>query len=340
MAAKDLGPLDWRTPIVDGAGHPSPEFQRRWNQQRTNNGLIGFVATGSGAPSSVPQDGQEYVDIGATPWVLYVGDNGAWSTVGPLAFTDLADAPHAYTSAGDKLVKVTTAADGLEFASISAVLDLIDDTRGAVLYRGATAWAALAPGTAGEVLSTNGAGADPAWIPQSGGGGGWTLINTFAVAAQTEVDCLSVFSNTYDEYEIAVNGFVPNASGGDMAMQFGNASGPTWETSANYFWGQVLAKNNGGTPVTPGANSASTVSIFADWTANSPPTRQADARISVTYPTTTRGKNVSGTVAYSNSLAAVAGSVMGLLLTATAYDSFRLLFGNTITSGEVKVYGR
>lgn len=57
-------------------------------------------------------------------------------------------------------------------AKIQELLDLISSTRGSVLYRGNTAWAALAPGTAGQVLSTNGAGADPSWIAAGGGGSG------------------------------------------------------------------------------------------------------------------------------------------------------------------------
>lgn len=35
--------------------------------------------------------------------------------------------------------------------------------RGDILYRGATEWLLLAPGTAGQVLRTNGPGADPSW---------------------------------------------------------------------------------------------------------------------------------------------------------------------------------
>jgi len=53
----------------------------------------------------------------------------------------------------------------------SALLDGIGSTRGSLLYRGASAWAALAPGTSGQVLQTNGAGADPSWAAGGGGGG-------------------------------------------------------------------------------------------------------------------------------------------------------------------------
>lgn len=55
-------------------------------------------------------------------------------------------------------------------ANASDILDLIDNTQGAVLFRGAAGWEALAPGTAGDLLSSGGAGADVEW--SSGGGGG------------------------------------------------------------------------------------------------------------------------------------------------------------------------
>jgi len=56
-------------------------------------------------------------------------------------------------------------------ANASAILDQIASTQGSVLYRGAASWVGLPPGVAGQVLSTNGAGVDPAWVDQTGGGG-------------------------------------------------------------------------------------------------------------------------------------------------------------------------
>lgn len=200
MAAKDLGPLDWRTPIVDTSGRPSPEFQRRWNTQRGNNGLIGAVTTGSGAPTGTPSAGAEYVDTSTTPFTVYIGAGGTWHKAGAVVFTDLIDAPHAYAGNGLALVRVKSTVNGVEFVSqstqldtlgapasgqllqrgastwglvtLSSVLDGISSTRGSVLYRGAAGWVALAPGTAGFVLKTGGPGADPSWIAQSGGSGG------------------------------------------------------------------------------------------------------------------------------------------------------------------------
>jgi hypothetical protein len=47
--------------------------------------------------------------------------------------------------------------------TIQSNLDSISSTWGAILYRATGAWAALAPGTSGSVLTSNGASADPSW---------------------------------------------------------------------------------------------------------------------------------------------------------------------------------
>lgn len=56
------------------------------------------------------------------------------------------------------------------------ILDQISSTQGSILFRGAADWEALAPGTSGYVLQTNGAGSDPTWASAGGGGGGSSLI--------------------------------------------------------------------------------------------------------------------------------------------------------------------
>lgn len=51
----------------------------------------------------------------------------------------------------------------------STALDTICSTQGAVLYRSASAWVCLATGTAGQVLTTGGAAANPSWMTVSSG---------------------------------------------------------------------------------------------------------------------------------------------------------------------------
>lgn len=55
--------------------------------------------------------------------------------------------------------------DITSLVQLSTILDaLFGNTRGSVIYRGNAAWAALAPGTAGQFLRSAGAGADPTWL--------------------------------------------------------------------------------------------------------------------------------------------------------------------------------
>lgn len=133
MTAQDTGPLDWRIAIVDKAGRPTPEFQRRWAIQRTNNGLIGSVTLGSGVPSNTPPpaDGAVYIDTSTDPFTEYVGFDGTWHQVG-------------------------------------FDLDKIGNVQGDVLYRGATEWEALLPGVDGQVLTTQGSAANPIWQGDAG----------------------------------------------------------------------------------------------------------------------------------------------------------------------------
>lgn len=58
-------------------------------------------------------------------------------------------------------------------ADVQVLLDQLSSTRGSVLFRGLNDWQALAPGTAGQFLKTNGAGADPQWDAGGGSGAPW-----------------------------------------------------------------------------------------------------------------------------------------------------------------------
>ena len=62
--------------------------------------------------------------------------------------------------------------------SMSTLLDeTIGSTQGQILYRNATVWTPLAPGTAGQVLTTGGAGANPSW---GAAGSSATPLNNFS----------------------------------------------------------------------------------------------------------------------------------------------------------------
>lgn len=56
----------------------------------------------------------------------------------------------------------------------SALLNQIGTTRGSIVYRGASAWLPLTPGTSGYYLKSNGTGADPSWAASTATPGGST----------------------------------------------------------------------------------------------------------------------------------------------------------------------
>lgn len=75
------------------------------------------------------------------------------------------DATNLHFSASSRIAGRKTGVAGAgEECTISEVLDFIGSTaQGDLLYRDASAWARLAAGTAGYVLKTGGAGANPSW---------------------------------------------------------------------------------------------------------------------------------------------------------------------------------
>lgn len=118
---QDTGPLDWRIGIVDKAGRPTPEFQRRWASQRNNNALINTITFGSGAPSGTPADGAEYIDTSTDPFTIYFGDNSSWNKSSVTEFTELSDVPHSYVA--DSILRANSGATGLELVTPLALTD-------------------------------------------------------------------------------------------------------------------------------------------------------------------------------------------------------------------------
>lgn len=93
---------------------------------------------------------------------------------------------------GDLLV-----GNGIDFtlSSVASTLDKISATQGSILYRGASTWQALGPGTSGQFLTTNGAGANPAWA------------NVGSIPSLTQTEFISgiIAVPTNIDYKIVVN---------------------------------------------------------------------------------------------------------------------------------------
>jgi hypothetical protein len=112
------------------------------------------------APTS-PTDG----DLWTTTSGLYGRING--STVGPLG------AGVSSVGSGNVVGNSTGSTAAPADTTLTSLIDrAFGSTQGQILYRGSSAWAALGTGTAGQVLQTGGASANPSWVTPSGSGGG------------------------------------------------------------------------------------------------------------------------------------------------------------------------
>lgn len=55
--------------------------------------------------------------------------------------------------------------------TMTQLVDRLGSTQGSILYRNGSAWVPLTPGTSGQLLSTQGAAANPIWVTATGGAG-------------------------------------------------------------------------------------------------------------------------------------------------------------------------
>lgn len=105
-------------------------------------------------------------------WVAYVGTDGVQHTTQP-AFSNLSGSATAAQmlalATGD--VYQGNGSNQAAAVTMSAAIDAaIGSTEGDILYRGASAWNVLAPGTSGQFLKTLGPAAIPAWASVSATG--------------------------------------------------------------------------------------------------------------------------------------------------------------------------
>jgi len=136
-----------------------------------------------------------------------------------------------------------------------AQLDAITSVQGSILYRGATEWEALSPGTAGQFLKTNGASSDPEWANASGSG---VLFNpplaadypitvnnagsTISAADDSDRGLLMTLVSTSGtiSYGMVLKAYTVPGSGTDTFIWAAKYT-PTVSTSGNTCAGLVLA---------------------------------------------------------------------------------------------------
>jgi hypothetical protein len=233
--------------------------------------------------------------------------------------------------------------------SASTYLDTLGSTRGSLLYRGTGGWTILPPGTAGRLLASNGAGADPSWATVPGTGtvtsvdaSGGTTGFTFSGGPITGAGTLTL-AGTLGTANGGLNitsyaqGDILYASSSSVVSKLAKDTNATrylanTGTTNNPAWGQVnlangvtgnlgVANLNSGTGATAntfwqGDATWSAVNLANDVTGNLP-VANLNSGTSASSSTYWRGDSTWASVSYQ-----MASSSCSVAQATTAYCSF------------------
>lgn len=142
--------------------------------------------------------------------------------------------------------------------TIAQTLEGLGSTRGQIAYRGASAWSVLAPGTAGQVLQTGGAGADPSWGSVGGALVKVDDIDVTSAVAQVDTAVGSMAAST--TYLIVIRYIMPSSDNQQLRLRV--KTGGTWDTGASdYDRASMLANSLG---VFGGGSGADSYVLLAD----------------------------------------------------------------------------
>jgi len=144
--------------------------------------------------------------------------------------------------------------------SATNVLDFIGTTQGQILYRNASAWVALAPGTSGQVLATGGAAANPAWQTVSGTGTVTSVatnngITGGAITTTGTIGLATIATGNALAYTGGVSGVPVATTPSTLLDVIGSATGDILYRAAGGTGWTVLAPGTNGQVLTQGAST-------------------------------------------------------------------------------------
>jgi hypothetical protein len=180
---------------------------------------------------------------------------GGWVVLNASVVASVASTAVTFTADDRILGRVSGAGGAGEELTVTQVLDLVDSTRGTVLYRGASVWEGLDPGTAGRFLRDPGTGANPTYQSI-----GRDLIASGVATSVATVDL--TLGSTYKVFDLEFDGYYPVTDGQGILLRVSDDNGATYENT-NYAWQYVYNASSGtGTPL--GSNST-TAGLTSGW---------------------------------------------------------------------------
>lgn len=186
-------------------------------------------------------------DLAAGKWSLVLNVQGIINTLPTIPSNDV-------------LANITGSPATPTGVSVSALLDaVLGNARGDIIYRGASGWTVLTAGATGQLLETQGAGADPVWASSSSSGtvtqvntgtgltgGPVTLTGTISLATAADSTLLANISGSTaapgSTTLSAILDYILGNTQGDIIYR----NGTVWTVLAPGSSGQFLQTQGGG----------------------------------------------------------------------------------------------
>ena len=211
-------------------------------------------------------------------------------------------------------------------STLSSLLDAdISNVQGSIIYRGASGWVSLPPGTVGQVLGTQGAGSDPSWGSVLGSGT-VTQIDTTAPLSGgpiTGSGSISLLPNGITNSLLAT--MAANSIKGNNTGSIAQAVDLT-QTQLTAMVNNFTSALKGSVPASGGGASNF---LRADGTWNAPPMTTSLVWGSITgTPTTIAGYGITDGVTITGSQTLTNKTMSGIL-----NNFFSMTLSDTLTMG-------
>jgi len=310
---------------------------------------LSLLANTSGASAApVPTTVSALLDaaLSATQGaVLYRGASGwaglAPGTSGQVLTTSGASANPAWANAAagapianlNLLANISGASAAASGNTLSNILDaVIGSSRGTLLYRGASGWVGLAPGTAGQYLQTAGTAGDPQWATVTTGGGSSGLSGMVAGQIPIAADATTVTSSANLSGDVSSNAALVTTIGANAVTtaKIANSAvtfGKVQNLAASRLLGNPTGSAAAPSEISLGAGLSFSGSTIVATVSSTGLTGMTAGQIPIaaTATTVTSSGNLSGDVSTSGSLAATVTRIQGQPVSATAPTGTQVL---------------
>lgn len=199
-----------------------------------------------------------------------------------------------------------------------------------------------ATGTAGQVMTSNGAGAAPTM--QTASGGAWTLIASASASASSSIDFTTGIDATFDTYVILAAGIVTSLAA-TIELRTSNNGGSTFDSgAADYQWRVHGARAGQGSLDFDSDNNADSVNTAALGAGNTSGLVASPSNFEMRLhsPSTSSARTViTGSVSgFEGSNTVLLQVFAGTRKDAQAVDAVQIILSTgTFTSGNFQLYG-